>query len=90
MGGLFGGLSVDLLAGLSVDGGRVWGYTSALLLPRRIGERRDVAQSGSAPEWGSGGRGFESRRPDFVSHFTATLFVPLRPRTFTVMCGAGV
>ena len=25
---------------------------------------RDVAQSGSAPEWGSGGRGFESRRPD--------------------------
>src|SRR5882762_846176 len=25
---------------------------------------RDVAQSGSAPEWGSGGRGFKSRRPD--------------------------
>ena len=28
---------------------------------------RDVAQSGSAPEWGSGGRGFKSRRPDFAS-----------------------
>jgi hypothetical protein len=27
-------------------------------------EGRDVAQPGSAPEWGSGGRGFESRRPD--------------------------
>ena len=25
---------------------------------------RDVAQLGSAPEWGSGGRGFKSRRPD--------------------------
>ena len=25
---------------------------------------RDVAQSGSAPEWGSGGRRFESGRPD--------------------------
>jgi hypothetical protein len=27
---------------------------------------RDVAQSGSAPEWGSGGRGFKSRRPDLM------------------------
>ena len=26
--------------------------------------KRDVAQPGSAPEWGSGGRGFKSRRPD--------------------------
>jgi hypothetical protein len=25
---------------------------------------RDVAQSGSAPEWGSGGRWFKSSRPD--------------------------
>ena len=25
---------------------------------------RDVAQLGSAPEWGSGGRRFESGRPD--------------------------
>ena len=31
------------------------------LLPR---PGRDVAQPGSAPEWGSGGREFESRRPD--------------------------
>src|SRR5690242_14369655 len=30
---------------------------------RRLASR-DVAQSGSAPEWGSGGRGFKSRRPD--------------------------
>jgi hypothetical protein len=27
---------------------------------------RDVAQSGSAPEWGSGGREFKSRRPDHL------------------------
>ena len=27
-------------------------------------QRRDVAQPGSAPDWGSGGRGFESRHPD--------------------------
>ena len=30
------------------------------------GDHRDVAQPGSAPEWGSGGRGFKSRRPDSV------------------------
>ena len=28
---------------------------------------RDVAQPGSAPDWGSGGRGFESRHPDHTS-----------------------
>ncbi len=28
-------------------------------------KERDVAQPGSAPEWGSGGRGFKSRRPDY-------------------------
>ena len=27
---------------------------------------RGVAQSGSAPVWGTGGRGFESRRPDQI------------------------
>src|SRR5690606_7522755 len=27
---------------------------------------RAVAQLGSAPEWGSGGRGFKSRRPDQI------------------------
>jgi hypothetical protein len=32
-------------------------------LPVRV-SGRDVAQPGSAPEWGSGGRGFKSRRPD--------------------------
>ena len=38
---------------------------------------RDVAQTGSAPEWGSGGRRFKSSRPDQrfhgVSHW-ANLF----------------
>jgi DNA-binding transcriptional MerR regulator len=29
-------------------------------------EIRDVAQPGSAPEWGSGGREFKSRRPDHL------------------------
>ncbi len=29
---------------------------------------RDVAQLGSAPEWGSGGRRFESGRPDLLQH----------------------
>ncbi len=35
-------------------------------LPQAVEKKisRDVAQSGSAPEWGSGGREFESRRPD--------------------------
>ena len=28
---------------------------------------RDVAQLGSAPLWGSGGRGFKSRRSDYLS-----------------------
>jgi hypothetical protein len=34
---------------------------------------RDVAQSGRVLEWGSRGRGFESRRPD---HPSPSLFVP--------------
>ena len=29
--------------------------------------RRGVAQFGSAPLWGSGGRGFKSRRSDYLS-----------------------
>src|SRR5438093_1407117 len=35
---------------------------------------RDVAQSGSAPEWGSGGRGFKSRRPDSTASREARRF----------------
>ena len=31
-------------------------------------QQRDVAQLGSAPEWGSGGRRFESGRPDLLQH----------------------
>ena len=34
---------------------------------RYVSDPRDVAQSGSAPEWGSGGRRFESGRPDWES-----------------------
>ena len=30
-------------------------------------KRRGVAQFGSAPLWGSGGRGFKSRRSDYLS-----------------------
>ena len=37
-----------------------------------VERRRDVAQSGSAPEWGSGGRGFKSRRPDVFKLFIGT------------------
>src|SRR5687767_15094657 len=38
----------------------LWGVLCELAI-------RDVAQPGSAPEWGSGGPGFKSRRPDFGS-----------------------
>jgi hypothetical protein len=34
-----------------------------------------VAQPGSVPEWGSGGRGFKSRRPDLEKQGSATVFV---------------
>ena len=37
-----------------------------------VGCGRDVAQPGSAPEWGSGGRGFKSRRPDYLRSGGAT------------------
>ncbi len=39
----------------------------ALFVCRPVAEdkrKRGVAQSGSAPAWGAGGRGFESRQPD--------------------------
>ncbi len=39
-------------------------YTPQSVSPWEKGRKRDVAQPGSAPEWGSGGRGFKSRRPD--------------------------
>ena len=35
-----------------------------------LGRRRDVAQPGSALDWGSRGRGFESRHPDHFSRFS--------------------
>ena len=33
-------------------------------------KKRDVAQLGSAPLWGSGGRGFKSRRSDKIKCIT--------------------
>ena len=33
-------------------------------------QKRDVAQLGSAPLWGSGGRGFKSRRSDKIECIT--------------------
>jgi hypothetical protein len=39
-----------------------WAGVRGIRLP--VSQLRDVAQPGSAPEWGSGGRGFKSRRPD--------------------------
>jgi hypothetical protein len=59
---------------------------------------RGVAQLGSAPLWGSGGRGFKSRRSDFVKTrslrgfslllqaFSALLY-PARPPIFWVIFG---
>ena len=35
--------------------------------------KRGVAQFGSAPLWGSGGRGFKSRRSDHLSSFMRDL-----------------
>ena len=40
------------------------GYVGGLAVGLQDVRGRDVAQPGSAPEWGSGGRGFKSRRPD--------------------------
>src|SRR5690606_29542207 len=67
-----GGVRVPLFANGVPSG--AWAGTDMLLaLDARgalqsafapYGVRRDVAQPGSAPEWGSGGREFESRRPD--------------------------
>ena len=42
------------------------GYLQPSVCGLLAGPQRDVAQSGSAPEWGSGGRGFKSRRPDVL------------------------
>ena len=43
----------------------VAGYVGSLPVGLLVVRGRDVAQPGSAPEWGSGGRGFKSRRPDW-------------------------
>ncbi len=38
---------------------------------------RDVAQAGSAPGWGSGGRKFESCRPDLTGQTGIILLCPV-------------
>ena len=38
---------------------------------------RDVAQAGSAPGWGSGGRKFESCRPDLTGQTRIILVCPV-------------
>ena len=45
------------------------GFDSPHLHP----EGRDVAQPGSAPEWGSGGRRFESGRPDSLGRIASSV-----------------
>src|SRR5439155_22743602 len=54
--------------------------------PRRLHfrlARRDVAQSGSALQWGCRGRGFKSRRPDSCwADLRVGLVVGTRPSTF--------
>ena len=58
--------------------------------------RRDVAQPGSAPEWGSGGRGFKSRRPDrglkclYCKHFGPLAFASTFPLQKATGVGPGV
>ncbi len=50
--------------------------------------QRDVAQLGSAPEWGSGGRRFESGRPDCEKGLPR---LRLRPRAgFSLSRASGV
>ncbi len=51
---------------------------AAIRWPRSFA-RRDVAQLGSAPDWGSGGRGFESRRPDQLHTVSAEARRPRLP-----------
>ena len=45
--------------------------------PRLASQERAVAQLGSASDWGSGGRGFKSRRPDRASAFLRARRVPM-------------
>src|SRR3984957_709002 len=51
--------------------------------------RRAVAQLGSALEWGSRGRGFESRRPDHVSANMLNISHLRKRRCARIRNGAG-
>src|SRR2546421_11671171 len=48
---------------------------------------RGVAQSGSAPEWGSGGRWFESSRPDQSVKSEAAYVAEAHVRRFCITNG---
>ena len=60
------------------------GSALAALVLGRSSEHRDVAQLGSALDWGSRGREFESRRPDRKDAgqlcYRKRKASPLRPR----------
>ena len=49
-----------------------WKYQQDLMI---ILKKRDVAQLGSAPLWGSGGRGFKSRRSDINPYYHYLLMI---------------
>jgi hypothetical protein len=96
-GPLFGGAFVwsDRSAGVYIlapaQYGRLGTLNIAAELPNQLGpEFRDVAQPGSAPEWGSGGRGFESRRPDSETRAQVARVFSCRsagPRSSPLACG---
>ena len=48
--------------------------------------RRGVAQPGSAPAWGAGGRRFESSRPDQKSLVNQALTEQARPKQSGFFC----
>src|SRR5918992_4572583 len=52
-------------------------------------QERDVAQPGSAPDWGSGGRGFESCHPDQINQGVAARPSQAGPRCFATTLQRG-
>ena len=50
---------------------------------------RDVAQSGSAPEWGSGGPGFKSPRPDHNQNISIPWDLTTNPHHYFSISGPG-
>lgn len=48
-------------------------------------EFRDVAQPGSAPQWGCGGRKFESSHPDHILRFKQPYQIGIKPGIATTL-----